>query len=76
MRPVPAGSATSSFPAASIEMPRGQRINVVSPGVITEAMDAYAPWFRGFEPVPAARAALAYVKSLEGALTGQVLIVE
>lgn len=61
--------------AAAIEMPRGQRINVVSPGVIEESMDAYAPFFRGFEPVPAARAALAYAKSVEGARTGQVFSV-
>ena len=59
--------------AASIELERGQRINVVSPGVITEALDAYAPFFRGFEPVPAARAALAYAKSVEGRRTGEVL---
>jgi NAD(P)-dependent dehydrogenase (short-subunit alcohol dehydrogenase family) len=58
--------------AASIELERGQRINVVSPGVITEALEAYAPYFRGFEPVPAARAALAYAKSVEGKRTGQV----
>jgi NAD(P)-dependent dehydrogenase (short-subunit alcohol dehydrogenase family) len=78
--PVRAGSsasmvngALSAFArAAAVEMPRSQRINVVSPGVITESMGAYAPFFRGFEPVPAARAALAYAKSVEGAQTGQV----
>ena len=58
--------------SAAIELDRGQRINVVSPGVITEAMESYAPYFRGFEPVPAARAALAYAKSVEGRRTGQV----
>jgi len=58
--------------AASIELDRGLRVNVVSPGVITEALDAYAPYFRGFEPVPAARAALAYAKSVEGKRTGEV----
>jgi NAD(P)-dependent dehydrogenase (short-subunit alcohol dehydrogenase family) len=66
------GALNSFVRAAAIEMPRGQRINVVSPGVIEESMDAYAPFFRGFEPVPAARAALAYAKSVEGAQTGQV----
>jgi hypothetical protein len=35
-------------------------------------MEGYGPYFRGFEPVPAARAALAYAKSVEGAQTGQV----
>jgi len=58
--------------AASIEMPARQRINAVSPGVIEEALDQYAPFFRGFEPVPALRAARAYAKSVEGARTGVV----
>lgn len=66
------GAINAFVQAAAIEMPRGQRINVVSPGVIEEAMEAYATYFRGFEPVPAARAALAYAKSVEGAQTGQV----
>ena len=70
------GAINAFARAAAIEMPRGQRINVVSPGVIEEAMDAYGSFFRGFEPVPAARAALAYAKSVEGAQTGQVFCVE
>jgi NAD(P)-dependent dehydrogenase (short-subunit alcohol dehydrogenase family) len=57
---------------AAIELPRGIRINVVSPTVLTEALDAYAPYFRGFEPVTAERAALAYLRSVEGAQTGRV----
>ncbi|MCC8400871.1 short chain dehydrogenase [Paraburkholderia sp. MMS20-SJTN17] len=57
---------------AAIELPRGLRINVVSPTVLTEAMEAYAPFFRGFEPVSAQRAALAYLRSVEGAQTGRV----
>lgn len=70
------GAVNAFAMAAAIEMPRGQRINVVSPGVITEAMGSYAPFFRGFEPVPAARAALAYARSVEGAQTGQVYRVD
>lgn len=66
------GAVNAFVMAAAIEMPRRQRINVVSPGVIEEAMDAYGSFFRGFEPVPAARAALAYAKSVEGAQTGHV----
>ncbi|MFM0311446.1 short chain dehydrogenase [Paraburkholderia sp. RL17-383-BIF-A] len=57
---------------AAIELPRAIRINVVSPTVLTEAMDAYAPYFRGFEPVTAQRAAMAYLRSVEGAQTGRV----
>ena len=66
------GAVNAFVLAAAIELQRGQRINAVSPGVIAEAMAGYAPFFRGFEPVPAARAALAYARSVEGAQTGQV----
>lgn len=66
------GAIESFVQAASIEMPRDLRINVVSPTVILEAMPKYAPYFRGFEPIPASRAALAYSKSVEGLQTGQV----
>ena len=57
---------------AAIELPRGIRINAVSPGVLTESMEGYGPYFRGFESVPAARAALGFSRSVEGAQTGQV----
>lgn len=66
------GAVDAFVRAAAIEMPRGIRINCVSPGVIEEAMDAYGPYFRGFEPVPVARAALAYSKSVEGLQTGRI----
>jgi NAD(P)-dependent dehydrogenase (short-subunit alcohol dehydrogenase family) len=66
------GAVEAFVRAAAIELPRGLRINVVSPNVLTEAMPSYAPFFRGFEPVSAARAALAFSRSVEGAQTGQV----
>jgi len=62
--------------AAAIEFPPGTRINVVSPTVLRESMDAYGPYFRGSEGVPAKRVALAFSKSVEGAQTGQVYFVE
>jgi NAD(P)-dependent dehydrogenase (short-subunit alcohol dehydrogenase family) len=57
---------------AAIELPRGIRINLVSPTVLTESLEGYAPYFRGFEAVSAQRAALAYLRSVEGAQTGRV----
>jgi NAD(P)-dependent dehydrogenase (short-subunit alcohol dehydrogenase family) len=57
---------------ASVNMPRGIRINAVSPGIVAETKDRYAPLFDGFEPVPARRVAVAYTRSVEGAQTGQV----
>ena len=61
--------------AAAIELPRGLRINVVSPGLLDESADALGDYFRGHETVPGRRVANAYVKSVEGRLTGQVLSV-
>ena len=58
--------------AAALELPRGLRINVVSPSVLAEALDAYGDFFSGFEPVTAARAALAYQRSIDGIANGQV----
>ena len=58
--------------AAAIELPRGLRINGVSPTILEESLPAYGPYFRGFKAVPAATVALAYTKSAEGRQTGQV----
>ncbi|SDH36281.1 short chain dehydrogenase [Pseudomonas panipatensis] len=58
--------------SAALELPRGQRINAVSPNVLVESMTGYAPYFRGFKPVSAADAALGFARSVEGAQTGQV----
>jgi len=66
------GALEAFVRAAAIELPRGLRINAVSPNVFVESMPAYAPYFRGFEAIPVARAAQAYSRSIEGAQTGQV----
>ena len=61
--------------AAAIELPRGLRVNSVSPTVLEEAMAKYAPYFRGFKRVSGADVALAYAKSVEGLQTGQTFTV-
>ena len=66
------GALESFVRAAAIELPRGQRINVVSPTVVEESMDSFGPYFRGYKAVPAKDAAIAYSKSVEGRQTGQV----
>ena len=66
------GAVEGFVRSAAIELPRGIRINVVSPTVIEESLPSYGPYFRGFEAVPANEAALGYVKSVEGAQTGRV----
>ncbi len=57
--------------SAALELPRGQRINVVSPPSLSETLRA-----RGQDPstgLPAADVARAYVASVEGKQTGAVL---
>jgi hypothetical protein len=47
----------------------------VSPGLLEESVAKYDGFFPGHEPVSAARVGLAYAKSVDGALTGQVISV-
>jgi NAD(P)-dependent dehydrogenase (short-subunit alcohol dehydrogenase family) len=58
--------------AAAGELVRGQRINVVSPTMISESVSSYGPFFAGYEPVAGARVAQAYVRSIEGIESGKV----
>jgi NAD(P)-dependent dehydrogenase (short-subunit alcohol dehydrogenase family) len=66
------GAIDGFVTSAAIEMPRGIRINAVSPTVVTEALSKYGSYFRGYEPVPVQRVAHAYSKSIEGLQTGQI----
>ncbi|MGS3182543.1 short chain dehydrogenase [Aeromonas taiwanensis] len=66
------GAVEHFVKAAACELPRGLRINVVSPTVLEESMGKYADFFPGFVPVPAARVAQAYKKSVLGVQTGQI----
>jgi NAD(P)-dependent dehydrogenase (short-subunit alcohol dehydrogenase family) len=81
--PIMAGTNASTVNAAlkgfvtgaAIELDRGIRINVVSPGLLQESAKKYEGYFPGHEPVSSARVGLAYAKSVEGRITGQVIIV-
>ncbi len=66
-----AGALEAFVMAAAIEMPRGIRINVVNPALFEESVAQYGPFFRGFDPVPVARAARAFSRSVEGLETGK-----
>jgi NAD(P)-dependent dehydrogenase (short-subunit alcohol dehydrogenase family) len=69
------GAIDAFVRAASIELPRGLRINSVSCGLLEESAAAMGEYFRGHELVSAARVARAYVKSVEGRLNGQTFLV-
>lgn len=81
--PIPMGSAAAMANGAlggfvvgtAIEMPRGLRINVVSPGLLDVSVPRYGQWFPGHMPVASERVGQAYVKSVDGKVTGQVISV-
>ena len=58
--------------AAACELPRGIRINLISPTVLTESAAAYDGFFPGFASVPAASVAQAYRRSVEGVQSGRL----
>lgn len=58
--------------AAASELPRGVRINCVSPTVLTES-PAYYDFFPGFTPVPALEVAHAYLRAIANPITGRIL---
>lgn len=66
------GALEAFVRAAAVELPARQRINAVSPTVFTEALDVYGSYFPGFLPVPLRDVAATYVRSIEGAQTGQI----
>jgi NAD(P)-dependent dehydrogenase (short-subunit alcohol dehydrogenase family) len=65
------GALESFVISAAAELPRGIRINAVSPTVLTEATGYHAA-FPGFVPVAAADVGLAFVRAVHGVRTGQV----
>jgi NAD(P)-dependent dehydrogenase (short-subunit alcohol dehydrogenase family) len=77
--PIVAGSSASMVNAAieafamaaAIEMPLGIRINAVSPTVFEESMAEFGPFVSVHEPVPVARAARAFSRSIEGSENGK-----
>ncbi|TOG33094.1 short chain dehydrogenase [Vibrio parahaemolyticus] len=57
--------------AVSNELPRGIRINVVSPTVVTESLDTYGDYFPGFHSIDAKDVAKSYIRSALGIESGQ-----
>jgi len=70
------GALAGFVKSAAIEMPRGLRVNVVSPGLLDVSAPRYGEIFPGHRPVASSDVGRAYAKSVEGALTGQVITVD
>lgn len=65
------GGIAGFVTSAAVELKHGLRINNVSPNVVEEALDKYGEFFKGYTAVPADKVANAFIKSVEGAQTGQ-----
>lgn len=65
------GGVRAFVKAAALDMPRGIRINTVSPTVLAESKEKFGSFFEGFAPVPAKKVALAFRKSVLGAQNGK-----
>lgn len=61
---------------AAVDMPRGIRINSVSPGLLRNSVERFKGKFPGHDPVSSRRVGLAYCKSVEGVITGQTILVD
>ncbi len=59
--------------AAALELPAGQRINIVSPTVLTESLDKYADFFPGFIAMDGKDVAQFYKRAVMGVENGQVI---
>ena len=62
--------------AAAVELPKGLRINVVSPTILKESEAQFAPFFPGVIPVEGWRVAQAYKRAILGVQTGRVYRVD
>jgi NAD(P)-dependent dehydrogenase (short-subunit alcohol dehydrogenase family) len=62
--------------AAAVELPKGLRINVVSPTILKESEAKFGPLFPGAIPVEGWRVAQAYKRAILGVQTGRVYKVD
>ena len=66
------GAINGFVTSAAVELENGVRINAIGPGVFEES-PGYFPYFPGHIPVAMDRVTQAYIKSVLGFGTGQVI---
>ena len=67
------GGIHSFAKAVSLELANGIRINVVSSGLVEDAIEKYEAYFPGHNPIPMHKVINGYVKSVEGKGTGEII---
>ena len=69
------GGIHSFVKAAALELTNGVRINVVSSGLVEDAVEKYDAYFPGHNPIPMDKVINAYVKSVEGKGNGDTITI-
>ena len=67
------GAIHSFVKAATLELTNGIRINVVSSGLVEDAIDKYEAYFPGHNPIPMHKVINGYVRSVEGKGNGEII---
>jgi len=67
------GGIHSFVKAVSLELKNGIRINVVSSGLVEDAVEKYEAFFPGHNPIPMKKVINGYVKSVEGKRSGEII---
>jgi NAD(P)-dependent dehydrogenase (short-subunit alcohol dehydrogenase family) len=67
------GAIHSFVKAVSLELTNQIRINVVSSGLVEDAVDQYEAYFPGHNPIPMEKVVNAYVRSVDGWGTGEII---
>lgn len=67
------GAIHSFVKAVALELKNEHRINVVSSGLVEDAVAVYEDYFPGHNPIPMWKVVNGYVKSVEGKETGQII---
>ena len=67
------GAIHSFVKAAALEMENAHRINVVSSGLVEDAVKKYIDYFPGHDPIPMDRMVRGYIRSVEGRPNGEII---
>ena len=67
------GAIHSFVKAAALELTNRIRINVVSSGLVEDAIEKYEAYFPGHNPIPMNKVINGYVKSVEGKGTAEII---
>jgi len=67
------GALHSFVQAVALEIENGIRVNVVAVGVVQDAYEKYKDIFAGYNPIPMDKVANAYVRSVHGKRSGEII---